>query len=461
LNVSRQRRTNAGAGRRLLLALLLPLLVGCQDANQLARLLPRVAEPGSGAGLTAPFIPPHLPPAPAAPPVQADNRFTIEPLSPDPHGWLRYKVRIEAGGSPALVALQLLTPLFQVDGRDGPTYLAQSYFQENPGRTPSSIQPGDQFTLALPPDTFVIRTQEERNESFGQPARLIEYVSERGDRLRFYLTTPFPLRYELQPAGTGQQAELHLSADLAYLLGSGQTDPLRLARLVYRLDAPDLFQVESMRRLAGQVKPGTETVLPIDRSLTYLDPVREAIAHAAATEPVGEPNRANLTRAIMAPDQPVPLLAVEDGLGERFDLSQIEPGQVFRITYGRDGTVQVFERTSPNDELRRRDPYELRESERWAALYQRLLPSADTPVKWGPGEPSDLDPFPTARDPNQRNPDPARAYDYLLSGRVLVLTFRPTRSLSDDRASAEFRTVLSDLRNRLRPLLDAVQSQLN
>src|SRR5439155_9468615 len=100
-----------------------------------------------------------------------------------------------------------------------------------------------------------------------------------------------------------------------------------------------------------------------------------------------------------------------------------------------------------DDSMGKRDPYQFRENPRWAALYAQLEPSADGPVKWGTGEPSDLNPFPTARDPAQHDP---ASYDYLVPGRVLVLTFRPIRFQSDLEAQAEFSGLLAEARNRYR-----------
>ena len=57
------------------------------------------------------------------------------------------------------------------------------------------------------------------------------------------------------------------------------------------------------------------------------------------------------------------------------------------------------------------------------------------------------EPFPTARDPNRRVQDGERSYDYLVPGRAIVLTFRPTRSKADVLASAELRETLRSLRD--------------
>jgi hypothetical protein len=106
--------------------------------------------------------------------------------------------------------------------------------------------------------------------------------------------------------------------------------------------------------------------------------------------------------------------------------------------------------TGDDDGRGRRDPYGLRENERWAALYAQYVGSDRAPVAWGPGEPSDLESFPTARDPNRRVQDGERSFDYLLPGRAMLLTFRPIRSRADTRAEAELRDILRDLRDRYR-----------
>jgi hypothetical protein len=437
-----------------LVALGLVLLAGCTEAARLRAIAPHLLAPGAqgGAGLAVALAP--VAAARELPPEQTSSAFEFTPAGTDATGRRVYRVRIGPGGSPALVAVRKLTPLFAVDGQDALTYVSQAYFAQHPHRTPRSIQPGDEFLLALPPDTFVVRWQEERQEHLGHPARLREYVSERGDRLRYYLTAPFPLRYELEPATTPGQARVYFAPDLAYLLRTGRTDPLRLAQLVYRVPDPDLFQVERMRQLAATVQPGETPTLEIDRRLPYLDPVRAALPRAAHVEPVDEaPDRAHLRRAVFSPDSGLPFMAVEDALGTRTDLAGLPPGRPFRIEYHWDATVRVLYLTDTNDALGRRDPYLLRENARWAALYARWAPYANPPVKWGPGEPADLPPFPTARDPHQRDPT---AYDYLVPGRVLVLTFRPTRFLADLQAEAEFRALLGEVRARYREEIAAV-----
>ncbi len=422
------------------------LLSGCEDVDRLVAIAPRLIAPGAGGHASA--QPAAAAPAPIElPPEQTNPAFDFTPAGTDDQGRQVYKVRIGRGGSLYLVATSKLTPLFQVDGADAATYVGDAYFRQHPDRTPSTIQPGDEFLLALPADAFVVRWQEDRQESYGQPARLREYVSERGDRLRYYLTDPFPIRYELESADTPGHGVIHFHPDLAFLLKTGRTDPVRLAKLVYRVADPDIFQVEAMRRLAAKVQPGVETTLEVDHTTPHLDPVRAALPTAAGTEAVTEPDRAYLQRAVFAPDAGVPFVAVEDALGTSTDLAGLAEGRVFRIEYQWDGTVRVYYVTGPDDALGKRDPYQLRENERWAALYARLAPTTDNPVKWGPGEPADLEPFPTARDPHQRDP---QSYDYLVPGRALVLTFHPIRFQSDLKAQTEFRDLLGDWRDRYR-----------
>ena len=453
---SRVTRPTAGVVLAVLASL---LLSGCEEAGRLIEIAPRLIAPGAGRQTSVP-----LPPPPAAavelPPEQTSPRFEFAPAGTDGQGRRVYRVRIGAGGSPYLVATDKLTPLFEVDGADAPTYVGDAYFRQHPDRTPATIQPGDEFLLALPADAFVVRWQQERQETFGQPARLREYVSERGDRLRYYLTDPFPIRYEQEAAETPGRGVIHFHPDLAFLLETGRTDPVRLAQLVYRVADPDIFQVEAMRRLAATVQPGVETTLEVDHTSAHLDPVRAALPKAVWTEAVAEPDRAYLQRAVFAPDSGVPFAAVEDALGARTDLAGLPAGRVFRIEYQWDGTVRVYYVTGPDDALGKRDPYQLRENERWAALYERLSPTADNPVKWGPGKPADLEPFPTARDPHQRDP---QSYDYLVPGRAVVLTFQPTRFQSDLRAQTELRDLLSDWRERYRdqivPALRALDRQ--
>jgi hypothetical protein len=380
------------------------------------------------------------------PPEQPAEGFDFEPLD-DEEGQRRFLVRLDAGGSPSMVATQKLTPLFMVDGKNAAQYVADAYFQANPGRTPQTMQPGDEFVLAVPPDTFIVRSQQEQTVDVLGPTRVHDYVSEGGDRLRVYLDEHVPIEYALEPADGSGTATLRLSADLAYFLGSGRLTPIDLAKLVYQVPDPDLYQVMAMRHLAEQATPGQSTEITIDRTRTYLDPVREAMTQALTVEPVAEEGRDHLKRAIFNAEQGLPYVAIEDGLADRADIADLPRGQVFRIEYGRDGVVRVSYLTGDDDRRGRRDPYKLRETERWAALYDRLLPGPNSPVAWGPGEPSDLDPFPTARDPNRRVQDGERSYDYLVPGRAIVLTFRPTRSQADALASAELRETVRSLRD--------------
>jgi hypothetical protein len=435
------------------------LLSGCQEAARLIEIAPRLIAPGAGSH-TVVRPPPSGPPPPpvALPPEQTSPAFAFQSAGTDDQGRRLYRVRIGPGGSPSLVAKSKLTPLFQLDGKDAAAYVSDAYFESHPDRTAFTIQPDDDFLLAVPPDTFVVRWQDERQEDFGHHARLREYVGERGEQLRYYLSDPFPIVYELQSAETAGRGVVHFHPDLAYLLKSQQTDPVRLAQLVYRVPDPDIFQVEAMRRLATDAQSGVVATLEIDRTHTYLDPIREALHYAVRTEPVAEPERSHLVRAVFAADAPVPFLAVEDVLGTRTSWAELEDGRVWRIEYQHNGTVHLLYKTGRDDALGRRDPYQFRENERWAALYRTLAPSADGPVKWGPGEPADLEPFPTARDPRQQDP---QSFDYLVPGRMLLLTFRPIRFQADVRAQTEFRAVLRDAREHFRDQIELALQALD
>src|SRR5205823_8518305 len=129
-------------------------------------------------------------------------------------GWRRFQVTIRKGGSPAAVAVAKFTPLFSVEGKDAVTYVSEAFSRANPSRRPTTIQPGDMFSLSVPPDTFVARSYEERQETLAQSARLAEYVSDKGDVLRYYLTDPFPVRYELADASAPTRWTVYLHPDL-------------------------------------------------------------------------------------------------------------------------------------------------------------------------------------------------------------------------------------------------------
>jgi hypothetical protein len=434
-----------------LLVLPLTLLVAsCRDADDLARLAPQVLAPGSVARPAAQNAVSINQPSLELPPRQPTEGFEFEPAGTDASGLMLFHIRILQDGHPYQVATSKLTPLFYVDGKTSASYVAEAYFRSNPHRTPFTIQPGDEFILSLPANTFLVRWQEERDEQLGQPARVREYVSERGDRLRYYLTDPFPLRYELLPHDSNGIASIQLHPDLAYLLGNGKTDILRVAQLIYRVPDPDIFQVEAIRRLATTLRPGESTMVQIDRNQQHLDPVREAWPRALRTEQVVEPGRTHLTRAVFQANVNDKVLAIEDAVGERTEIGELVDGRVFRLEYNRDGSVRVFYKTGADDARGKRDPYQLRENERWSAIYQRLAPEVDPPVKWGPGQPSDLQPFPSARDPNHQASDPLRAYDYLIPGRTIVYTFQPIRTLSSVEVELEFHDLLRDIRDRYR-----------
>ncbi|MPZ13928.1 MAG: hypothetical protein GEU73_05820 [Chloroflexi bacterium] len=432
-------------------ALAVTVLSGCADVARLVTLAPRQVAPGGSVQMQVQPVVTSDVDTPQLPPEQGSDAFDFEAAGTDGEGRPLYRVRIGPGGSPAAVALMKLTPLFSANGRDAVQYVSDAYFQSHPERSPSTIQPGDEFILALPPDTFVVRWSEERQENFGHPTRVREYVSERGDRLRFYPVQPFPVRYELTLADRPGASTIQFDPDLPYLLTTGRTDAYRLTRLIYRVANPDIFQFEATQRLVASVRPGEAPTLRVDRTRAHFDPVRNALPNAVQAEPVSAPERANLVRYMFSPAQGLPFAMVEDGLGTRNTLNDLPQSQVFRIEYGWEGVVRVYYLTGLNDAMGRRDPYMLRENERWAALYESEGTLADPPVKWGQGEPADLEPFPTARDPNQRSDDPSRAYDYLVPGRVIVLTFNPTRFQSNTRAEEEFGTLLDGIRDRYRP----------
>ena len=132
------------------------------------------------------------------PPPQVSVNFDFVPLKLDAAGNRRFLVRMRLGGSPSLVALEKLTPLFNVDGKGPVEYVTDAFFAANPHRTPRSIQPEDEFVLSVPADTFIVRWQEEQEEHLFGPVRLRAYVSDRGDRLRIYLTDRYPILYELE-----------------------------------------------------------------------------------------------------------------------------------------------------------------------------------------------------------------------------------------------------------------------
>jgi hypothetical protein len=388
------------------------------------------------------------------PPRQANEGFEFDPAGRDTSGQLLFHIKILAGGNPYQVARSKMTPLFNVDGKTSATYISDAYFNANPNRTPSTILPGDEFTLSLPPDTFIVRSQEEREEHLGQAATVREYVSERGDRLRYYLTDPFPLLYELLSADSNGIASIQLHGDLPYLLGNGRTDVVRLAKLIYQVEDPDIFQLEAVRRLTATLKPGEPTTIRIDRNQQHLDPVRDAWPRAFRIEPVPEPGRRHLTRAVFQQSANPRVLAIEDAVGDGTEIGELTDGRVFRIEYNRDGSVRVYYKTGPDDARGKRNPYLLRENERWSALYRRLAPDTDVPVKWSGGEASDLDPFPTARDPDHHADDPVRAYDYLVPGRTIVYTFQPIRTLAAVEAQIEFHDLLRDIRDRYRTQIE-------
>ena len=319
------------------LLLLLALLMGaCRDVDRLTDVAPRaIVRVGGPAVQAAPAPLSARAPLPL-PPAQPTDGYEFQPIGVDNAGWLRFRIRILLGGSPFLVAVEKLTPLFQVDGKSAAQYVGDAYFEANPGRTPYSIQPDDEFVLSVPPDTFTVRWQQERVEERGGQTRLREFISERGDRLRFYLTDRFPILYELESADAIGTSTLQFHPDLAFLLGSGRLDTMGLARLIYRVPDPDVRQVQIVRGLAAEVKPGQSAKLVVDRTTTYLDPVREAMSHGNIMKRVPYPGRNHLMQATFSRDQGLPFVAIEDALGAHPDVAELPAGPgPHRVRVGR------------------------------------------------------------------------------------------------------------------------------
>jgi hypothetical protein len=444
----------AAAGTMLVGIGLIAFVVSCAPRSQTAAgLLPESAVPSVAAAEMATA---DIAGAQTAADISQVPGFDIQPAGTDERGWALYHVEIKSGGSPNLVAIEKLTPLFQVDGKDGPSYVGDSFFTQNPNRRPNTIQPGDEFTLALPPDAFIVRTQEDVLEQLGGTARVRLYTSERGDKLRYYLTDPFPLVYEMQQADSGQ-ASLVLHRELPYQLSTGGTDIGRLAQLIYRVPDPDMFQMEAVKALAAKAVAGQSMVINVDRTHRYLDPVREAMLSAVAREAVPEPERAHLTRALFDDPARVPYAAVEDSLGSTTNPGELPNGRVFRIEYFWDGTVRVHYKTGDNDAMGKRNPFEHRENERWAALYERLSQTGDWPVRWSAAEPSDMAPFPSARDPRYKAPSEDQAYNYLVPGRIIVLTFKPTRTYAEAKADGAAFSALQDMREQFKEQINGAR----
>ena len=75
-------------------------------------------------------------------------------------------------------------------------------------------------------------------------------------------------------------------------------------------------------------------------------------------------------------------------------------------------------------------------------------------MKWGAGQPADLNPFPTARDPRQKREGDDLSYDFLIPGRALVLTFQPIRWDSDIKAEQELKDSLHQMQDQFRSGLE-------
>jgi hypothetical protein len=354
----------------------------------------------------------------------------------DDNGWLKFAVKIGAGGSPAGIAEAKFTPLFNVQGKDSVNYVTDAFFQSNPTRRANTIQPGDSFTLSLPPDTFIVASEVDRQDPLAPGARYTEYVSDHGDVLRYYQTDPFPVRYEVASGTDATSWTLQLHPEMQNLVRAGRVDAVSLARLMWRVPDPDLLQVESARQLLAQ---GAAQTIVVDRSVSHLDTGRQYDDHAIQTEPVAEPGRQHLVRRIFPPDGNLPFMAVEDAARVDDD----REGTVVRIEYRWDGQVRVIYRTGIEDTKGKREPYKLRENERWEALYSESGSDAYAqPVKWGAATPSDFPPFPSARDPHEKGD----GYNFLLPGRYLVLTFQPTRFAEGAPTDTDMSGVLASVR---------------
>ena len=248
-------------GWGLLLVPLALLTAGCQQVERLAEVAPRVDHARGLAG-----APRHgAPVAPAAPrvtlpPEQRPTRSTGSRSGPTRPAMAAVQGDASAvGGSPSLVALEKLTPLFNVDGKGPVEYTTEAFFAAEPASDPA-LDPAGRRVRADGACRHVrgaLAGGATRTAMFGQ-TRLRDYVSDRGDRLRLYLTDRFPILYELGPWTRPGQALLRFHPDLAYLLGSGRLDPLGLARLMYRVEHPDLVQMQITRKLAAEVqaRPG-------------------------------------------------------------------------------------------------------------------------------------------------------------------------------------------------------------
>jgi hypothetical protein len=372
-----------------------------------------------------------------AAPQTDDSTFRFTDAGSDDRGWLKFNVTIQPGGSPAGVAETKFTPLFSVDGKDPIRYVTDAFFQSNPNRRVTTIQPGDSFDLALPPDTFVVQSRVEQQDAISR-ARYAEYISDHDDALRYYLTDPFPILFEIASGAAASQWTIHLHPELSNLARTGRTDPIRLAQLIYRVPDPDLLQVESARQLLADDAPRT---IVVDRARSHLDVGRQFDDLAIQTERVAELGLQHLTRRVFPPDQGVPFMAVEDAT----QVDDTRQGTVVRVEYAWDGTVRLVYRTGSEDTKGKRDPYQLRENERWATLYKLYGDSANAqPVKWGEGVPSDYPPFPSARDPYQHGD----SYNFLIAGRYLVLAFQPARFGEVQPGDVDMSSMLESIRGR-------------
>src|SRR5215217_7351415 len=173
-----------GGGAFLILLLILSLVsAACQQVERIAEVAPRAIMPGPGPRLEAAPREAARAAEVTLPPEQRSSAFDWEPLGFDAAGNRQFRATIRLGGSPSLIALEKLTPLFNVDGKGPVEFVTDAFFASNPHRTPRSIQPDDAFVLTVPADTFVVRWQEEGEDGQFGITRFRDYVSDRGDRL--------------------------------------------------------------------------------------------------------------------------------------------------------------------------------------------------------------------------------------------------------------------------------------
>ena len=134
-------RSGWGGGLLALLLLLSLLATACQQADRVLGALPRMV--GRGGEPAAPGGPASVSRSEQIaelPPEQPTEGFDFERLD-DQGGNRRFRVRLRAGGSPALVAARKLTPLFEVDGKNAEQYVSEPTSRRIPGGPPRRCSP--------------------------------------------------------------------------------------------------------------------------------------------------------------------------------------------------------------------------------------------------------------------------------------------------------------------------------